>query len=55
MPFALTGTFTSYGFAVPPSPTLAGVGFSAQAATLTPALNVLGFATSNGMAITLGY
>ncbi len=31
------------------------VGFSAQAATLTPALNVLGFATSNGMAITLGH
>jgi hypothetical protein len=55
VPFALTGTFTSYGFAVPPSPPLAGVGFSAQAATLTPALNVLGFATSNGMAITLGY
>jgi len=55
VPFPLAGSVTPYAFVVPSSPALMGVGFSAQAATVTPAQNPLGLATSNGMAITLGF
>ncbi|MCU0863144.1 MAG: hypothetical protein MUC36_05085 [Planctomycetes bacterium] len=52
--FPLTGSPTTYSFPVPSSPTLTGLVFYAQAATLTPGVNQLGLTASNGLELTLG-
>lgn len=51
----LTGPVTPFGVPIPNNPALAGFQLFAQAAALTAAANPLGIATSNGVAITLGF
>jgi hypothetical protein len=55
VPFALTGSPTSYAFPIANSSALIGVSFAAQAATLTPAATPLNLLSSNGLRVTLGY
>jgi hypothetical protein len=51
----LSGPPTPFNFSVPATPTLAGATFYAQGATLTPGVNTLGIATSNGLGMTAGF
>jgi hypothetical protein len=53
--FVLSGPPTPYGFAIANNTALLGATFYAQAATLTPGLNTLGIASSNGLGALVGY
>jgi hypothetical protein len=53
--YALTGSPTPFPVPIPNNVALAGFLLHAQAATLTPGVNTLGIATSNGLRITVGY
>jgi len=52
--FATSAGSGSLPLLVPNDPSLAGTVIYNQAATLTPGLNAFGFATSNGLALTIG-
>ncbi len=53
--FVLSGPPTPFPFPIANNPALLGATFFAQAATLTPGLNALGLASSNGLGAVIGY
>ncbi|MBL8756697.1 MAG: hypothetical protein JNK15_25600 [Planctomycetes bacterium] len=53
--YVLSGPPTPFGIAIANNPALLGATFYAQAATLTPGLNTLGIAASNGIGALVGY
>jgi len=52
--FPITGASGQTTFTFPNNPVLSGTTLRTQSATLSPGVNAFGFATSNGLALTLG-